>query len=273
MVKVSIIISVFNKIKELELILYSLIYQSFKDFEVIIADDGSSKEMDKFVINCKNKFDFPIIHIKQQNRGFRKNKILNKSILNSSTDYLIFIDGDCIPNKLFIEQHYINRRVNSVLCGRRIQLSKKLSELVTIENINNGTFEKDKYKLFIDSFKKKEKSSKHVEESLSINNKILRKLLDLKTVHILGCNFSISKDLMYKVNGFDENYKGPGIGEDTDLEYRLRLINAKFISVRNRAYVYHLFHIQTIEEKNNFDYFKKIQSEKIHFCKNGIIKK
>jgi len=45
MYKATVIISVYKKAKELELILYALSIQTFKDFEIILADDGSGENI------------------------------------------------------------------------------------------------------------------------------------------------------------------------------------------------------------------------------------
>ncbi len=78
--KASLIISVYNKVKELEFIFHALSLQSEKDFEVIIAEDGKNAEMQMLVTEWKLKNLFTVIHIAQEDKGFRKNKILNVNI-------------------------------------------------------------------------------------------------------------------------------------------------------------------------------------------------
>ncbi len=112
----------------------------------------------------------------------------------------------------------------------------------------------------------------NIEEGFIFKNKTLRKILTNEDEHILGCNFSIEKKLLERINGFDETYEGPGIGEDSDIEYRLRLIGAKFKSVRNLAVQYHLYHKKTIEEQGNMEYFNKVKESGRYYCVNGLIK-
>jgi glycosyltransferase involved in cell wall biosynthesis len=126
-----LIISVYDQVKALELILYALSIQSFKDFEVIVAEDGSNPEIKKLVDDWQRKKVFTIKHLTQDDRGFRKNKILNEAIKNSSADYLIFIDGDCIPHPDFLKAHFENKENDMVLCGRRVNLTKNISEKIT----------------------------------------------------------------------------------------------------------------------------------------------
>lgn len=69
-----------------------------------------------------------------------------------------------------------------------------------------------------------------------------------------GSNFSLEKKLIEGMNGFDENFIGPGYGEDTDVERRLRLFGAKVKSIRNLAVQYHLYHKKTIKASANRKY-------------------
>ncbi|MCX7832716.1 MAG: glycosyltransferase [Ignavibacteria bacterium] len=271
MTSASLIISVYKKIEELNLVLNALSLQSCKDFEVIISDDGSGIEMEKFITTIKNKFDFKINFVSQEDKGFRKTRILNNAIKRSKTDYLIFIDGDCIPHKNFIKYHLLNKAENTVLYGRRVMLGKKISNEIKCGKIPLEKLSKIKLKLLFDSFKKDE-SSYHIEESFIIKNKLLRNIYKIKSNHLSGCNYSLPKCLIEEINGFDENYIGPGIGEDSDIEFRLKQIGAKFKSVRNLAIVYHLYHPKTITSKSNLLYFNSVLQSKQYFCKNGLKK-
>jgi glycosyltransferase involved in cell wall biosynthesis len=270
--EVSLIISVYNKIHELDLLLAALEVQSCKDFEVIIADDGSVKTMNEFIHNFSKVSPFPLSFVTHEDIGFRKNVILNKAIVKSTAHYLIFIDGDCIPHIDFIKHHIDNKRYNTVLCGRRVNLSKKLSGEITKTGLLRKELQKVKFKHFIDSFINKSERSTYVERGIVLENKLLRKIFNDTEPHIVGCNFSLHKELIEKINGFDENYSGPGIGEDSDIEFRLKLINANFISLKNLAVLFHLFHNNTLEERNNFDYFENVKSKGEAICRNGIIK-
>ncbi|TRZ63926.1 glycosyltransferase [bacterium] len=271
MPKISLIVSVYNKVRELELILTSLSLQTVKDFEVIIADDGSGTAMQDYINDVKTRFYFPILHIRQEDKGFRKSRILNLAINESNSDFLTFIDGDCIPHSRFIEGHVKNIKENTVLCGRRVFLNKEITDLIDTNYIFEKKIEKSFLKIFCSSVNKKS-PSKHTEEALFIKSGFIRSLFRFGDTKLLGSNYSLPKELLIKINGFDENYVGAGIGEDSDIEYRLRLINAEFKSVRNLAIVYHLYHDKTVEEKKNYDYFQNIKKSGIYFCKNGLVK-
>lgn len=273
MSKASLIISVYNKIRNLELILAALSIQTFKDFEIIISDDGSGSEMKDFVTERMNRADLNIKHVWQEDDGFRKNKILNQCIRKSESDYLIFIDGDCIPHSEFIEAHYIHRKDNTALFGRRVYLGKEISDLLTVDKILNKSYQKLNFKLIKESLLHKPEGSYNAEEGIIIKNKVMRKLLIKSDVGILGSNFSLPKELLTAINGFDENFIGPGYGEDTDIERRLRLFGAEIRSIRNLSVQYHIFHKKTIESEANKLYYDKVKHDSEYFCSNGLVKK
>ena len=100
--KASLIIAVYNDLEALGLILDALKTQTYKKFEVIIAEDGNSSEMKEFISKVK---DLEIKHTTQDDIGIRKSRSVNNAILASSGEYLIFIDGDCIPYSTFLEGH------------------------------------------------------------------------------------------------------------------------------------------------------------------------
>lgn len=273
MEKCSLIISVYNQVNELELILSALTMQKFKNFEVLIADDGSSSKIKNFIADFTAHSPFKINHIWHNDKGFRKNIILNEAIKKADTQYLIFIDGDCIPHSQFVYQHYHNRNTNTVLCGRRVNLGKKLSNEISAETILKKEFQNVGVKHFYDSIKlDKNIRSSWVEEGLLIKNKIIRNLYIKGEPRIVGCNFSLYKETIEKINGFDENYIGPGFGEDADVEYRLRLAGTKFKTLRNLAILFHLYHPLAKRADKNHEYYKAVLKKNDPVCKNGLVK-
>ncbi len=272
MPKLSVIISVYNKVHELSLVLTALEHQSFHDFEVIIADDGSGREVKELIHRIKKKSKPGITHLWQEDKGFRKNRILNKAVVESKSGYLIFLDGDCLPHSNFVLQHYKNHALNTVLCGSRVNLSKRLSKHISLDKIESKEYENGTFELILDSFRDRDKRSTYVEEGIYIQSDLISGLLRRKNPRLIGCNFSLPKNLLLKINGFDENYTGPGLGEDSDIEYRLKRAGAHLKSVRNKAIVYHFYHPQTKENPSNQRYFESVRLSKEFVCKNGINK-
>ena len=145
MPKASVIISVYNNLRFLELVIAGLEMQTEKDFEVIISDDGSGEEFMNGVKALINQSALSIKHNWHEDKGFRKNKILNKSIVLASAPYLIFLDGDCIPHPNFIDQHLENSEQHICLAGRRVDLSENITKGLNEEMIRSGALQKNEF--------------------------------------------------------------------------------------------------------------------------------
>lgn len=238
---VSLIISFYNRSDLLRCIFAALERQEYKHFEVIIADDGSNQQVVEEVQALIKKAVFPVKHLWQEDTGWRKNKILNQAVLASSTDYLVFLDGDCIPHKKFILEHLENRKQGTLISGRRVLLTKELSEKITPERIAEGFIEKNiLLPLLLETIKGTKTYFLH---GIRLRNKTLRRwFIKDKVRNILGCNFSAWKQDILDVNGFDERYEHAGIGEDNDLDFRLREKEIYPISKKHLVTVYHCWH-------------------------------
>lgn len=264
---VSLIISFYKRLDYLKLILAGLKKQSFKDFEVIIADDGSPSEVTTEIEKLSRTFPYTIKHIWHEDKGFRKNRILNRAVECSSAEYIIFIDGDCIPHPEFIKEHFINKEPETCLTGRRVNLSEKITAQLKEQSIAQGSPEKDMLKMIADGLFG---NSDYVEKGFYLKGEMLRKLFNKKYRGLLGCNFSLHKSDLYRINGFDERYEAPSIGEDSDIEYRLVLLGVKIKSLNNIAVQYHLYHKLQPRPEENLELFKKVKSEKNPFTPYGI---
>jgi glycosyltransferase involved in cell wall biosynthesis len=269
MIKTSIIISFYNKIEYLKLVLAGFETQTEKFFEIIIADDGSNHQILDEVQKIISSYPFRIKHVWHEDKGFRKNKILNKAILASESDYLIFIDGDCVPHSHFVEGHLSNAEKNKILTGRRVNLSEKITAQLNVKKIKEQFLEKNFYKLIIDGISGE---SVDVEKGIFIQNKILLKLLNRKERGLLGCNFSLFKQDILDINGFDERYEAPSIGEDSDIQFRLELTGKKIKSLNHIAIQYHLYHKLQERLQKNLDLFEEIKRNRIYFTPFGLKK-
>lgn len=255
---ISVIISFYNKIDRLLLVLAGLQKQTYKNFEVVIADDGSNELVVKKINDIINSYQYSIKHVWHEDIGWRKNIILNKAVVSSKGDYLIFIDGDCIPHKRFVEEHFKNRTISKILVGRRVNLSesitRKLNPDKVLTRFPGFLFY---FKLLVLKAFKQEVS--HIENAIYIKSSYIRKLLKRDGKGILGCNFSIFKTDILSINGFDERYLAPYLGEDTDLRLRFIQGGGGTLSVKHMAIVYHCYHKRIVNDKKNqwiFDYNK-----------------
>lgn len=269
MVKTSVIAAFYNNIKYLKLVLAGFERQTEKDFELIIADDGSNQEVVKDIESIASNYSFRIKHIWHFDKGFRKNKILNQAILTSEADYLIFIDSDCVPHSRFVEEHFNEKMNDVVLTGRRVNLSQKITNELTEQNIRNGFLENQYLKIIDDGLFGK---SYDVEKGFYLENKFLRSIFNKKYRGLLGCNFALYKKNILAINGFDERYEAPSIGEDSDVEFRLVLSGVKVKSLNHIAVQYHLYHKLQERLQKNLDLFEEVKKSKIEFTPFGLIK-
>ncbi|HEY5589914.1 MAG TPA: glycosyltransferase, partial [Paludibacter sp.] len=210
-------------------------------------------------------------HITQKDEGWRKNQGLNKAIRAAKSDWLIFIDGDCVLHARFIEMHVRYADENSILAGKRVKLDEASSQLI-LENSSNIKLLQNKLLRKLIWGKGK---IKYIEEGLFISPEGLFGFIPkIRTLnHLTGSNMSFSKKTIYSINGFDEDYLLPAVGEDYDLTWRFDAAGFKHKSVRNLAVQYHLAHIENwVNQEENMIICRKKQLENKFVCKNGLEK-
>lgn len=274
--KISVIVPTYNRPKALELCLRSLARQSLLPQEVLIADDGSGQETRDAVsrLTAELKDSFPVRHVWQEDIGFRKPRILNETVRQSTGDYLIFIDGDCMAHRHFVRAHVDASDPGAILSGKRVDIGKRMTERLLgaaepVLSLTPG--------LVWDALFGKDIRSRKVEEALIIRNSVLRRLLHRDRITddgVWGCNFSLSKELFYAINGCDEDFLDGSI-EDNDLGIRVLNQGKKVISVRNYANIFHLWHksswsFHNEKYQHNLAIMKKRIANKERYCRNGI---
>lgn len=264
--KASVIVATYNNPRFLRLTLAGYQRQTIRDFEVLIADDGSGPEIRELVEEVSGRVQFAVRHVWQEDQGWRKNRILNQCVRASRSDYLVFADQDCIPHSRFVAEHLGNRSGGVFLAGRRVSLQQKISDRLTEDSVRKGYLEKAWTAML---FQTTIGQVKHWEDAVWVPP-ILRKVTRRRYGSLLGCNFSVHKTDLYRINGFDERYQDPAIGEDVDISYRFSLLGIKGKSVRNRAIQYHLYHESLLRRQVNYDLFDKVQRQRKPMCNHGL---
>lgn len=238
--KVSLIAAVYKDIEALELIVEALKEQSYKDFELIVAEDCQEEKMKAYIQSIEG---IEVHHTYQEDKGVRKARSQNNAILKSSGEYLIFIDGDCIPYPSFIESHVVLSEANCVLSGRRFNLNATLTKALRSKSLKVKDLVHNFWRYCLLLLFDKEA---RFEQGIYINPKgVLYKILFQKAkrhVSILGCNFSCFKKDMVSINGFDESYGESAVSDDMDLDWRFRAAGLELKSCKNAANMFHLFH-------------------------------
>ena len=267
--KASLIISIYDNIPFLKVVLDSLQLQTEKDFEIIISEDGENRDVKDFL----NLYPFnqPWHHLTQKDEGWRKNKAMNNAIRTAKADWLIFIDGDCVLHRNFIEMHLRYAAENSILAGKRVKLDEASSQLI----LNSSSKIKTLQDLLIRRFFFGKGGMRYVEEGIFISPDGLLGFIPKvrKLNHLTGSNMSFSKKSILSINGFDEDYVLAAVGEDYDLTWRFDAAGYKHVSVRNLAVQYHLAHVENwVNQDENMKICRKKQAENKFICRNGLEK-
>ena len=163
-IRVSLIVAVYKDIEALDLIINALKIQSYKNFEVVVVEDNNAEEMKKYIDSISG---LDIKHTSQEDIGIRKTRSLNNGILASEGDYLVFIDGDCVPYSTFIESHVRLSEKNCIVSGRRCNLGPKYSSYLRKKKISSATLEKTFVLRF--PFIAKDAIEKHAEAGFYFN--------------------------------------------------------------------------------------------------------
>ncbi len=253
----SLIISTYNWPQALNMCLQSVAHQKYLPNEVIIADDGSGEETKELINTLKKDFPVPLIHVWHEDKGFRKTIILNKAIQQSSSDYIIQIDGDVILNKYFVSDHLHSAEIATFVRGTRTLLNKEKTE----EILANKTTHLNP---FISGLK-------HRNNALRIF--ALRSLgarKEWSASRVRGSNLSFWKSDFIKVNGYNNDISGWG---HEDEELAARFINIGVIKkiVKLCAIQYHLYHpiVSKIDEPWQRELVDKTKLDKQTSCANG----
>lgn len=269
--KISIIISTYNSEEWLKKVLWGYNCQLFKNFEVVIADDGSGPKTKALLKKIQDEVFFKIIHVWQEDEGFQKSKILNKAIVACTADYIIMTDGDCIPREDFVEVHYINKERGFFISGGYYMLPMNISKLISKEDI-------EAQNCFNINWLKEKGIPKTFKNNKLTASGLVSKLLNTITptnASWNGHNSSGWKEDIIKVNGFDERMQYGG--QDRELGERLFNSGIKSKQLRYSAVCVHLDHkrgYKTPESiEKNQAIRKKTRQQKLRSTAYGITKK
>lgn len=269
--KASIIISVYNRFDFLQLVLAGLETQTEADFEVIISDDGSNEVFITQLDTLMASSSLRIRHNWHADDGFRKNQILNVSIRSALGAQIIFLDGDCIPHPAFVAEHLAHGGPGRCLAGRRIDISDRLTRQLTPARVRQGILQNPAIMLgqLVDFLSRR---TFHFMNGFYVTQPALRRYFNRKERGLLGANFSVMKADLEAINGFDERYTAPTFGEDSDIEFRLRLLGVKIIPVLNIAVTYHCHHKLLPRPEVSKALYEQVVRDGVAFTPYGLVK-
>ena len=260
--------STYNAEDWLEKVIIGFAQQTISNFEIVIADDGSKDSTRETIDRLRQKTGLDIQHIWQEDDGFQKCRILNKSILAAKGDYLVFTDGDCIPRADFLENHLKFREKGYFLSGGYYKLPLNISKKITADDIKKQNCFKLSW-LLANGLKRSPKNLKLITKGF------LSTFLNSVTptnASWNGHNSSAWKSDLLSVNGFDEQMQYGG--EDRELGERLSNFGLKPKQIRYNAICVHLDHerayVSDAAWKKNAKIRQHTKENKIVQTSNGI---
>lgn len=270
--KASVIVSTYNEPEWLEKVLWGYERQSYQDFEIVIADDGSAEPTRSVVDRFRKESALNIIHVWHEDQGYQKCQILNKAIQACTAPYVIFTDGDCIPQRDFVAVHVENAKEGYFLSGGAVRLPMETSVAISREDIfSERAFDIHWLRANGLAFKPV-KNLKLVGVHYGLD-----KLLNLITpakASWNGGNSSTWKKYILASNGFDERMRYGG----QDREFGERLLNKgiKGKQLRFSAICIHLEHSRGYKTKaaiqHNVTIRRETRLSKKTWAEFGIVK-
>jgi GT2 family glycosyltransferase len=238
----SVIVGTYNDAGIIEITLAALAVQSFRDFELVLADDGSDQDYGPVLAKWAPRFTHGIQHVTQDKRGFRKARVLNRAVLVSRFGPLIVMDMDCLPHRDFVRNHLAYVEPGTAITGRRTHVSPDVVPSpgkILESGLGFGPVSLMGFRL-----RGKARIIEHGFVSPVFYESHNRRL------H--GSNFSVSRRDIVAVNGWNEEFEGWG-NEDSDLGLRLQHSGVRIRNLRNKVIQFHLMHDQlpSVNPKND----------------------
>lgn len=230
----SIVIPVYNKLENLISVLKTLDKQiTSVNYEVIISDDGSERSLYEEVKKISKEKKYKMKYIYQEDLGFRAGQARNNGILKCNYENIIFLDQDIIVSENFVEKIFLSMKKEDLVIYKTVYISEKEKKDI-IDKIGEIAFNK-LYDYILPKRINRLKKEIKADKLRSLKNKFgLRK----KGAHTFGI-FAVKKEILYKINGFDEEFSGYGY---EDIEFSNRFYNNGYKSKVLDIKTIHLYH-------------------------------
>ena len=251
----AVIVSTYEAPAYLALVLEGLARQSLPPNEIFIADDGSGPETRELVEAWEGRMSSPLRHVWHPDQGFRKMRICNLAVHESTAERLIFLDGDSIPHRDWVADHARAHHRAPVLCGRRVKLGPGLTARVDASMVASGRLERLFGPLLSSAL---HGDTKRWGLGIRLPSLVVR-VLHPRSRKLMGVNFSVSRSAFFHVNGYAND--APVRREDRELELRLRRSGFQLAPLLNRAIVYHLHHAMKAASPEEENRLRRLEAE------------
>ncbi len=234
--RLSVIVTTYNHPRWLERVLWGYAAQTYRDFELLVADDGSDAPTGELIERMRAELPFPVRHVWHPKQGFRKCTILNAAIAQAQGPYCFFTDGDCIPRADLLAVHVAAARPGRFGSGGYLKLPMGTSEAITRDDIRTGRATDARW------LRAHGTPWSRQLQRLAWGPRVAT-LLDHLTptgATFNGHNAAVWREDLIRVNGFDERLEWGGL--DRELGERLEHAGVRGMQLRHRALVVHLDH-------------------------------
>lgn len=233
---ISVILSTYNQPAWLEKVLWSYAGQRDRDFEIVVADDGSGPETRALIERLRPALGVPLTHVWHEDQGFRKCRILNRAVTAAAGEYLLFSDGDCIAPPFFVEAHRRLARPGRYVSSWLLRLDMKASLAITVDDVRSGRATSYRWLRQL-GVRRSRRLLRLVYPPWMAT---MADMVSGRRNEFNGCNTSVWRTDLEAVNGFEERLTYGG--EDREVGFRLELAGVRPICARNRAPLLHLDH-------------------------------
>ncbi len=233
---ISVIVSTYNRPDALDAVLRSLSSQTDRNFEIIVADDGSRPDTGVVVAQWSTRAGVPVKHVRHEDKGFRLAEIRNRAILESQGTYCIFLDGDCLAQPGFVAAHRSVAQSGWFVTGSRLLLSQALTARILAEGLaaeqwGLGTWIEQRLRGGVN----------RVGPLLLPWSGVPAKRSERRWRGARGSNMAFWRADLDAVDGFDAAFVGWG-REDSDMFARMIRHGIRRRNARLDATVLHLWH-------------------------------
>jgi glycosyltransferase involved in cell wall biosynthesis len=233
---ISVIVTTYNREDALDAALRALAHQSDRNFEIIVADDGSRPDTAHVVESWKARQPLRLKHVWHEHMGFRGGEIRNRGIRASAGEICIFLDGDCLAPSDFIAVHRRLHETGWFVTGNRILLSPELTATVLAAGV-----EAERWNLAPLLQQRLRGGINRLTPTLRLPLGPLRKLNSESWEGAQTCNLAVARVDLDRIDGFDSAYTGWGL-EDSDLVVRPLRAGVRRKDGRFATGVLHLWH-------------------------------
>jgi GT2 family glycosyltransferase len=234
--KAAFVVLTYNRPDALLAVLRSLAPQCPADAVVIVADDGSRPETLEALREHLPRFKCPVRHLWHPDVGFTAARARNLGAFDSEADYVVFLDGDCVPNPHFVLAHLEMAQKGHFVNGNRVLLSADLTRRISSGDTSPeelGPLGWLRLRLAGDINK-----LTHLLYWPGAPGRVER---GFRWKGIRSCNFGVWYRDFESANGFDETFMGWG-HEDADLVLRLHHLGLARKNGFLATEVFHLWH-------------------------------